>query len=343
MQFTSVIIPTFNAAVSLVRCLESVFQQTYTHREVIVVDDGSTDDTADVLLKYANRVTYVSQENLGPSAARNHGLNLARGDLVAFLDADDYWLPDFLSRCIEFFEQYPEAIAVSTGQRIFRWNGQSVINPPLLRDDPEKHGSRLLPDFFSFWAAQDHIRTGSCVIRKSLIDRAGFMRGDLRMGEDLEYWGYLATFGIWGFIPEVLWVGDGTSCAAAQGWLTKNLQRRKACPTVEEWQKRIAPRLEGVDWEGFRVVRGRVAQTFAYAKLLGGDIPGARHITQRYGPDFPVNVVSRIFRWFAPLRLTAWRILSLLLLLHEAWKGWRMRIAQCKSPARIYLPMNKAA
>jgi glycosyltransferase involved in cell wall biosynthesis len=333
----SVIIPAFNAAVCIERCLESVLRQSYSNYEVIVVNDGSTDRTADVLRGYGDRIRHFSQENQGPSAARNHGLSLAKGAFVAFLDADDYWLPDFLSRCIKFFEQYPKAEAVSTGQKIITWKGEVQINPTILRGDQEKQDARLLFEFFPFWAEQDHIRTGSCMLRKALVDRAGPMREDLRIGEDLEYWGYLATFGAWGFIPEILWVGDGAPSAAAQGWLTKYQQGRKMCPTVEDWQQRLAPRLRDNDQEGFRVVRGRVAQTYAHAKLLGGDIRGARHIAQRYGPDFPVNMVSRLFRLFAAKGLPTWRFMSVILLCREAVKGWRLQRSHYRTQGGVCL------
>lgn len=323
----SVIIPAFNAAIYLDRCLESVFSQTHKNREVIVINDGSTDATADILRKYADRITFTSQENRGPSAARNHGLSLLKGNFVAFLDADDYWLPDFLSRCLNFFEQYPKAEAVSTGQKFITWKGKATINPSLLRDGSEKQEAGLLSDFFRFWAEQDHIRTGSCVLRKNLVNRAGPMREDLRAAEDWEYWGYLSTFGTWGFIPEALWVGNSASSAAAQRGLEKIFQRSKMVPTVEDWQKRIIPRLGSGDWDGFRLVRGRVAQALAFGKLLGGDIQGARQIALRYGPDFPVNPVSRLLRWLAPKGLTAWKALSLALLLREMGKDWRLRKA----------------
>jgi len=338
----SIIIPAFNAAICLERCLESVFGQTHKNYEVIVIDDGSTDATTEILRKYSGKITYASQENRGPSAARNHGLRLAQGEFVAFLDADDYWLPDFLSLCMEFFEQYPDVEAVSMGQKIINWKGEISINPPILRDGFEKQEARPLGEFFRFWAAQDHIRTGSCVIRRTLIDRAGPMREDLRLGEDLEYWGYLATFGFWGFVPEVLWVGDSASCAAAQGWRTKYRNRPKMCPSVENWQKRLAPRLKNGDWEGFRQVRGRVARTFAYYKLLGGDFLGARYIAQCYGSDFPVNLVSRLFKLFAPMGLSAWKVMSLALLCHEAVKGWRLQRVHYKSVGGRSLSTHKA-
>ena len=255
----SVIIPAFNAAIFIERCLESVLRQSYSHYEVIVVNDGSTDRTADIPRGYGDRIRHFSQENQGPSVARNHGFSLAKGAFVAFLDADDYWLPDFLSRCIEFFEQYPKAEAVSTGQKIITWKGgkgEVHINPPLLRGDQEKQDARLLFEFFPFWAEQDHIRPAACMLRKALVDRAGPMREDLRLGEDLEYWGYLATFGTWGFIPEVLSVSDSYRCAVAQGWLARYRPRWRTCRTVEDWQKRLVPRLKDADWASFRVGAG---------------------------------------------------------------------------------------
>jgi hypothetical protein len=320
----SVIIPAFNSGDFIGRSIKSVLNQTYPHYELIVIDDGSSDNTAEVIGGISSGIVYGRQENLGPSAARNHGVRLARGEFIAFLDSDDYWLPAFLSICVDFLNRHPEASQVSTGQRILTMRGEHVINPPILRNCAVDIGESVLGDFFRFWAEQDHIRTGSCLISKQVIDQAGPMREDLRMGEDLEYWGYLSTFGRWGFTPQVLWVGDPAPCAVGRGWLARNRTRWRTCPSVESWQKRIVQRLGTDDWEGFRSVCGRMAQTFAYGKLLGGDVLGARDITQRYGKDFPNNSVSRCLNTFAPKGLIFWNALSLVLLMREASKGWRL-------------------
>jgi glycosyltransferase involved in cell wall biosynthesis len=92
------VIPTYNRARLLERTLESIVSQTRPADEIVVVDDGSTDDTADVVARFAPAVTYVYQENAGASAARNHGVEVASADFVAFLDSDDVWSPDFLAR-----------------------------------------------------------------------------------------------------------------------------------------------------------------------------------------------------------------------------------------------------
>lgn len=94
----SVVIPSHNRSAWLVAALESVFAQTEPAFEIIVADDGSTDDTPDVLRKYEGRVKVLTQRNAGPSAARNLGIAAATGDYIAFLDSDDLWFPWTLAR-----------------------------------------------------------------------------------------------------------------------------------------------------------------------------------------------------------------------------------------------------
>jgi len=96
----SVIIPTFNRAGHVTRAVESVLVQTYPNREIIVVDDGSTDNTREAMKGYENRIKYIYQDNAGVSAARNVGIQAASGQWIAFLDSDDIWLPNKLARQI---------------------------------------------------------------------------------------------------------------------------------------------------------------------------------------------------------------------------------------------------
>jgi glycosyltransferase involved in cell wall biosynthesis len=102
----SVVVPTYNYAAFLPRCIESVLSQSLKPLEIIVVDDGSTDNTETVVSRY-NGVTYVRQDNAGVSRARNHGLALARGDYIQFLDADDWLAPNKLSLCVAHLSKHP--------------------------------------------------------------------------------------------------------------------------------------------------------------------------------------------------------------------------------------------
>jgi len=100
----SVIIPTYNRAHLVKEAIDSVLSQTYQNFEIIVVDDGSTDDTKDVLVPYKDKITYIYQQNQGGSAARNTGLKHSKGEYISFVDSDDLWLPEKLEKQVEVLE-----------------------------------------------------------------------------------------------------------------------------------------------------------------------------------------------------------------------------------------------
>lgn len=111
----TVIVPAYNASAFIAETLESILNQTYDNLQVIVVDDGSTDDTARIVQSYSPRVTYIHQANSGGCAApRNRGLEYARGEFVTFFDADDIMLPDKLSRQVEALIRHPAAVMCIT-------------------------------------------------------------------------------------------------------------------------------------------------------------------------------------------------------------------------------------
>jgi glycosyltransferase involved in cell wall biosynthesis len=327
----SVIIPAYNSAHCISDTLESVYEQTCLPKQVIVIDDGSTDATKAVVTAFGSRVTYVYQENAGQGMARNLGLDRATGDYVAFLDADDYWKPRFLETCYSYLEEHPEVDIVSTLLVTRYSDGSEKVQPESLLGSARTMSDLVLEHFFDFWAEHDHIRTGTNLIRMSLIKKAGGQRADLRISQDLEYWGYLGTFGTWAFIPEPLWVGNSRIAAARSGWRAKYRQRRRLCPTVEAWEQRIVTRLNPEDRKGFEIVRGRVAAGYAHNKILGGAPKDALHIVRTYGDSMPCSRLTRLMRWGAKLGFLSWKLACGIIIGREMAKDWRLQIISIKS------------
>ena len=124
----SVIIPAYQSDRYIVQAVESVLQQESCRYEVIVIDDGSTDSTEQVLKPYRDRLRYIKQENQGVAVARNHGIEVARGDFVAFLDADDYFLPKKLARQAEILLKRPNLGIVHSGWQRVDHQGKKLLD-----------------------------------------------------------------------------------------------------------------------------------------------------------------------------------------------------------------------
>lgn len=146
MPLVSVVIPTYNRSDYIAETIESVLQQTYPNIEIIVIDDGSTDDTASVVGKYALKIRYVWQENAERGASRNHGLRLAQGDFISFLDSDDLWSSGKVQEGVDFLKANPDvgllcadALQIDGGGRhlrVLRAHGSSGrVTEKLLRNN----------------------------------------------------------------------------------------------------------------------------------------------------------------------------------------------------------------
>lgn len=189
----SIIVPAYNVAAYIADCLNSILAQTYPNYETIVVDDGSTDATEAAVLPFLNSVRYVKQPHWGVSAARNTGIQLASGDVVAFLDADDLWLPSHLAESLAVFRRSPDAGLVHSDA--YLW----VDGTPLvLRDDYTQHsfhfrgipvaggpGRTLLVDVLENRRFLGPIST--FVVARSIFDRVGLFDESLRYAEDLHF------------------------------------------------------------------------------------------------------------------------------------------------------------
>ncbi len=175
----SVVIPTYNRGWILKEAVDSVLAQEYPAYEVIVVDDGSTDDTAAILAGYGNRITILRQENRGVSAARNRGVRKAGGNLLAFLDSDDLWLPGKLETQADFFQTHPEALICQTEETWVR-NGRRV-NPKTRHKKPS--GNIFEPSLELCLVSPSAV-----MLRRELFEEMGGFDERLPACEDYDIW-----------------------------------------------------------------------------------------------------------------------------------------------------------
>ena len=175
----SVIVPTYNRGWVIGEAVDSVLAQQYSNYELIVVDDGSTDDTAAVLNAYGSRVRLLRQKNKGVSAARNAGIRSAAGSLIAFLDSDDLWLPSKLSQQVLFFEEHPDALVCQTEETWIR-NG--------VRVNPRKRHRKPSGMIFEPSLELCLVSPSAVMMRRSLFDRVGLFDESLPACEDYDLW-----------------------------------------------------------------------------------------------------------------------------------------------------------
>lgn len=175
----SVIIPTYNRGRMLKEAIDSVLGQDYPHFDLVVVDDGSTDATAELLKTYGQDLVVIRQPNRGVSAARNAGIAAASGRYIAFLDSDDLWLPQKLTRQVQFFNLHPEALICQT-EEIWIRNGRRV--------NPKLRHTKLSGMIFEPSLHLCLVSPSAVMIRRSLFDKVGLFDESLPACEDYDLW-----------------------------------------------------------------------------------------------------------------------------------------------------------
>jgi glycosyltransferase involved in cell wall biosynthesis len=193
----SVIIPAYNQAIYLGEAIQSVLDQDYHCYEIILVDDGSTDDTREVVAQFEFKVRYIYQQNRGLSAARNTAIKNARGEFIALLDSDDVWLPKFLEKTVTLLCNNPHAALVYSGYRYIDSQGveigvpnQRVVPPDLAYQTLVMDGCWIIPS--------------AVVFRRNLAFEAGLFDEELKAVEDLDLWIKLSRKGSVIGLPDVL-------------------------------------------------------------------------------------------------------------------------------------------
>ncbi len=186
----SVVIPAYNIAAFVKETLDSVFAQTYNNFEVILVNDGSEDTTEleTVLKPYFDRIVYAEQENLGASQARNSAICLARGELLAFLDGDDIWLPDFLLSQVEFLEKNDLDMVYCDAQLF----GEPLFEGERYTKTSPSKGEVTTESLIS---AQCNVITSGTILKKDWVVRLNMFDTELPRMQDYDLWYRLAKNG----------------------------------------------------------------------------------------------------------------------------------------------------
>lgn len=193
----SAVIPAYNAGRYLEEAVRSIRQQGAAISEIIIVDDGSTDNTAGVVATLGSDIQYVWQENAGPSAARNLGIKLANSSWIAFLDADDVWTPNKIAEQMMVFQDYPDVGLVASDMSEIDMTGNIRVHSLLdahgllklfqhLDGSPVPHALRRLIE-------KNFIPTGTVIAKRNLLLELGGFKPDIRYGEDLELWARIAA------------------------------------------------------------------------------------------------------------------------------------------------------
>ncbi len=236
MPIVSVIIPTFNTEQYIAEAIESVLNQSYQDYEVIVVDDGSTDDTPSVLDAYLDRIRYFYKQNGGPASARNLGIRHAQGEYIAFLDADDLWFPHKLETQLKVFEDSPGIGLVHSSRIYFDDRNRE---PERIRARAEQYNSE---DAFPYLFLRNFIGNSTVIVRKTCFEEVGlFDESPEFLGtEDYDMWLRISYRYPIGYVSTPL-----SKYRVREGQLSKNIE--KAClneRNVIEKAIRIFPDIE---------------------------------------------------------------------------------------------------
>lgn len=272
----TVVIPCYNRARYVREAVDSALSQTHPCIEIIAVDDGSTDETPDILATYGDRIRVMTQANAGSSAARNAAVVVARGAYLAWLDSDDSWLPEKLERQLAVARRWPEAALIHT--RCLLMDENSTLIPST--EPAETHPNALETDALARLVLHCYPNTSSCLIRRDAWEQVGGFRSDWLFAEDWEFCLRLAEHFPFAYVGSPLAryrihsgskTADRLPHAEGQVRMRQHLECRKADWLAQHDTPALRAALERHTHE-FAHVWGRLG----LLRQRGGDIRGAR-------------------------------------------------------------------
>lgn len=184
MPKVSVIIPTYNSSKFICDAIDSVLNQNYRNFEIIIIDDGSTDDTKEKLIKYESKINYYYKKNGGPASARNYGVQRSQGEYICFLDADDIFLPKKLEIQVSLLDQYRHAgIGLLYSDFFCIDEYDYTILKYYKCKDFSSHKKAL-----QYLYLHNYINTSTVMVKKDYINQIGLFDEELRYLEDYDLW-----------------------------------------------------------------------------------------------------------------------------------------------------------
>lgn len=239
MPQISVIIPTYNRETFIARTIESVLAQEFKDFEILVIDDGSTDHTKDIVSKYSGCVRYLYQQNLGPSAGRNLGILNAKGEYVAFCDSDDRFLPKKLQKQMEFIEKHPAC------HFFYTWYYQMNQKGEMNRIRKPSHCESREHLQYCLYTRRFTIRTSTVLVKKSCFDKAGLFNERFWYSQDWDMWLRLAAYYQGACLKEPLteyWLHDGNR--SSHGIRVHHPEIKETIRQLYGWNEKKLTKLE---------------------------------------------------------------------------------------------------
>lgn len=274
----SVIIPAHNAAPFVHRAIRSVLAQTRQPKEVIVVDDGSVDDTARTARELHAGIMVIRQENRGPGAARNTGVRASTSELVCFLDADDEYRPEMIESLSRALADFPSAHIASGA--FFEESEGLVARYPSPNNVPVDGSCGLVPDFFTAARRSKIAHTSSVMVRKRAFESVDGFREDVWFGEDVDLWCKLAGSYDWVFLD--LPVSVYHHSASTSSTLRTPESRWPTRMLMDEGEMRR--RVRAALWRSYRLYRRDFLTARARSALLKSAPQQARELLKHVGP-----------------------------------------------------------
>jgi glycosyltransferase involved in cell wall biosynthesis len=313
----SVVVPLFNKEPYVCRAVNSVLAQTFQDFEVVVINDGSTDNGPELVRQIQDRrIRLIDQKNAGVSAARNRGIHEAKSELIAFLDADDEWLPEFLQTIAGLADRYSNAGVYATGYLLLK-GGDHAYRKMTIRGGGERCGC-----YFDLLRSGADIWTSSNIaVRRAVFNKVGFFRVGHKLAEDLDMWfriGLHYRFACSATICALYhyYQPDNACHVAAASRVSPlhiSLLELKRAPDIDPFVKQkamkylsrqLAKGIEHVLQGGFRDVARRRLRL--YRRHYGVTAPYVRLCVLNMFPSFLLNLVTRLRLLFVRYVLT-WR------------------------------------